>query len=830
MEQKTMTSDNPVINERPVLSKNTSTTHYELPIEGMTCASCAGRIEKLLSGLSGVNSVQVNLATDSVHIELSDDVAINTVCAAINNSGYAVAEEEFQLNISGMSCASCVGRIEKALNKLSGVRAVSVNLAAEAARISAIKNHLNISQLIAAIKDAGYTASSVDETEAGVDGSLQSSQGEAKTKTSKESRHLMIAVALSAPMLLGMIFSVFGLDLMPPPWLQFMLATPIQFWLGARFYRAAWFALKARTGNMDLLVAMGTTASYGLSVFELFSQYLSQNTQQAMGHYYFEASAVVITLVLLGKWLERRAKHQTTAAIQALQALRPEVARVRASNKDSDVAIEAIQAGDIVVVKPGERIPVDGTIVEGGGHLDESMITGENMPTYKSVGDAVVGGVINTDALLLIKTTAVGTETTLARIIRLVESAQAAKAPVQRLVDKVSMVFVPVVIAIAIATVVGWYLHNGDLQGAIINGVAVLVIACPCALGLATPAAIMTGTGVAASHGILIKDAQALEIAHNITVVVFDKTGTLTVGKPSLREYIACDNDSKHLLALAAAVQQGSDHPLAQAVLNQAKAQQITAIEASELKTLAGRGVSAIVQERLLILGNTRLMKESGVSLASLEQQAQDLENDGNTVSWLAELGDAPSLIGLLAFGDEIKPSAKSAIERLQNKGIKTLMITGDNEGSARAVAAKLGLQDYIANVLPDGKSEEIRKLRSANTIVAMVGDGINDAPALAAADVGIAMATGTDVAMHTAGITLMRGDPDLIADAIDISRRSYQKIRQNLFWAFIYNLLGIPLAASGLLSPVVAGAAMAFSSVSVISNALLLKRWKPKA
>jgi Cu+-exporting ATPase len=825
MEQKTMISNTPPTNEKPALSQNTSTTHFELPIEGMTCASCAGRIEKLLSSLRGVNSVQVNLATDSVHIELPDDVAIQRVCSAIDDSGYAVAGEEFQLNISGMSCASCVGRIEKALRKLSGVRAVSVNLATESAHISVIKNLLNVSQLIVAIKDAGYTAISADETQAGIDDSLQ---GEAKT--SRESRHLMIAVALSAPMLLGMIFSVFGLDLMPPPWLQFILATPIQFWLGARFYRAAWFALKARTGNMDLLVALGTTASYGLSIFELFAQYLSQETQQAMGHYYFEASALVITLVLLGKWLERWAKYQTTAAIQALQALRPALARVRANNKDSDVAIEAIHAGDIVVVKPGERIPVDGTIVEGNGHLDESMITGENMPIYKSVGDAVVGGVINTDALLLIKTTAVGTETTLARIIRLVESAQAAKAPVQRLVDKVSMVFVPVVLAIAIATVVGWYLQNGDLQGAIINAVAVLVIACPCALGLATPAAIMTGTGVAARHGILIKDAQALEIAHNVTTVVFDKTGTLTLGKPSLREYIACDDDSNQLLALAAAVQQGSDHPLAQALLNKAKGQKISVIAASEQKTLAGRGVSATVQARVLRLGNTRLMQESGVSLGALEQQAQDLENNGNTISWLAELGPAPILIGLLAFGDEIKPSAKSAIERLQHKGIKTLMITGDNEGSARAVASKLGLRDYIANALPEGKAEEIRKLRSANNIVAMVGDGINDAPALAAADVGIAMATGTDVAMHTAGITLMRGDPGLIADAIDISRRSYQKIRQNLFWAFFYNLLGIPLAASGLLSPSIAGAAMAFSSVSVICNALLLKRWKPKA
>lgn len=803
-------------------------TELELPIIGMSCASCAGRVEKSLRGLDGVDSVSVNVATDSAHVTMASDLPIQTLCAAIKKAGYAVATEEFDLTIRGMSCASCVGRIEKAIGKLSGVIDVSVNLATESAHIIAIKDRITAPQVISEVGSSGYSASVSGEPQGNTDEKGSSSVAAPNKNITKDTRHLIIAALLSAPLVLGMVFDLFGLDLMPPAWLQFLLATPIQFWLGARFYRAAWYALKAHTGNMDLLVALGTSASYGLSVFELLKQTFNPSSQ-TMGHYYFEASAVVITLVLLGKWLEARAKHQTAEAINALQALRPDTARVRNNDQDVDVAIGQIRRGDVVVVKPGERVPVDGTIVEGAGHLDESMVTGENMPVHKTVGDSVSGGVINTDALLIIETTAVGAETTLSRIIRLVESAQAAKAPVQRLVDKVSMVFVPVVLVIALATLVGWYGYNGDIQTAIINAVTVLVIACPCALGLATPAAIMTGTGVAARHGILIKDAQALEIAHNITTVVFDKTGTLTVGKPSLREYIASNGDREQLISLAAAVQEGSDHPLAQAVINEAKDREISIAKASESKALAGRGVSATIDGRHLLLGNTRLMKESGVALESLAVKAKELEQEGNTISWLAESGDTPQLIGLLAFGDEIKPSAYTAVKRLQESGIKTIMITGDNEGSARAVADKLGLEDFIANVLPDGKAEEISKLRSAANIVAMVGDGINDAPALAAADVGIAMATGTDVAMHTAGITLMRGDPALIADSIDISRRSYQKIRQNLFWAFIYNLLGIPLAASGLLSPVVAGAAMAFSSVSVISNALLLKRWKPK-
>jgi Cu+-exporting ATPase len=582
-----------------------------------------------------------------------------------------------------------------------------------------------------------------------------------------------------------------------------------------------------------------------LSVYELI-----RHAGHDLGHYYFEASAAVTTLVLLGKWLERRAKRQTTAAIQALQALRPNMARVKRGVENRDIPIDQVQLNDLIVVKPGERIPVDGVITEGASHVDESMLTGENLPIAKQLNDHVTGGSINAEGLIVIKTLAIGTETTLARIIRLVESAQAAKAPIQRLVDQVSAIFVPIVLVIALLTFVGWSLVNGDIQQAIINAVAVLVIACPCALGLATPTAIMAGTGVAARYGILIKDAEALEIAHKITTVIFDKTGTLTIGKPQLITYVSTDNNPQQLLHIAASVQSGSEHPLARAVTDKALEQGLEIYSTTDSKSLVGRGTQASIDGEQYFLGNTRLMTERGVNIAPLIEHAKELENNGNTISWLARTNstkannaktnnavtepalintDEPQLLGLLAFGDQIKPDAENAITRLHQRGINAVMITGDNEGSAKSVAGKLGIKKFFANVLPADKANAVVELKRKEAVVAMVGDGINDAPALAAADVGIAMATGTDVAMHTAGITLMRGDTQLVADAIDISQRTYHKIRQNLFWAFIYNLVGIPLAAMGLLNPVIAGAAMAFSSVSVVCNALLLKRWRPE-
>jgi Cu+-exporting ATPase len=544
-----------------------------------------------------------------------------------------------------------------------------------------------------------------------------------------------------------------------------------------------------------------------------------------MPHLYFEASAVVITLVLLGKWLEARAKRQTTEAIRALQALRPDTARVRlADGREEERSIARVAVGDLVVVRPGERVAVDGTVVEGASHVDESLITGESLPVARHEGDPVIGGAVNGEGLLVVRTRATGTETTLARIVRLVESAQAKKAPIQRLVDQVSAVFVPVVIGIALVTWLAWGLGAGQWEAGLLNAVAVLVIACPCALGLATPAAIMAGTGVAARRGILIKDAEALETAHRIAVVAFDKTGTLTEGRPRLVEAISVDGNRTALLADAAAVQSGSEHPLARAVLQAAAEEGVAPPAASELKAEAGRGMTARIGGRTLRLGSTRWMGELGVDLAPLAAAAEQQQAAGRTVSWLAE---EQTLRGLLAFGDTLKPDARAAVDALHALGVKTLLVSGDNRGSADAVAALLGIDEVRAEVLPADKAAIIAERKRDGSVVAMVGDGLNDAPALAAADVGIAMATGTDVAMHAAGITLMRGQVSLVADAIDLSRRTTAKIRQNLFWAFVYNVIGIPLAAFGLLSPVVAGAAMALSSVSVVTNALLLRRWK---
>ena len=574
---------------------------------------------------------------------------------------------------------------------------------------------------------------------------------------------------------------------------------------------------------MDLLVALGTSAGYGLSVYLLFA-----HAGHAMAdHLYFEASAVVITLVLLGKWLETRAKRQTTEAIRALNALRPEVARVRRPTGEIELPVAQVLAGDLVVIRPGERVPVDGEVLEGSSQIDESLITGESLPVAKHAGDKVTGGSVNAEGLLVVRTTAVGAESTLSRIVRLVESAQAKKAPIQRLVDRVSEVFVPVVLGIALLTLLGWGLTTGDWTQAILNAVAVLVIACPCALGLATPTAIMAGTGVAARHGILIKDAEALEVAHRIDTVAFDKTGTLTEGRPTLVAADAIDGKRTALLAASAAIQAGSEHPLAKAVMASAQAESVPIGAATQVRAVAGRGMAAQVAGRELRLGSTRYMHELGVDLTSLRARAMGLETEGRTVSWLADVTAEPALVGLLAFGDTLKPTARAAIATLRAAGVKTVMVTGDNRGSAAAVGKVLGIDRIEAEVLPEHKATLVAELKRSGATVAMVGDGINDAPALAAADVGIAMSTGTDVAMHAAGVTLMRGDPALVAAAIDISRRSYAKIRQNLFWAFAYNVVGIPLAAFGLLNPMLAGAAMAFSSVSVVTNALMLRRWR---
>jgi Cu+-exporting ATPase len=704
-----------------------------------------------------------------------------------------------KLPIEGMTCASCVARVEKALKAVPGVASAEVNLATEIAAV-ALAEGAPPQSLVAAVEKAGYVARLAPAPRVTRDRSWWP---------------VAVAAALTLPLIAPMLF---GGAL--PGWLELALATPVQLLLGARFYRAGWKALLARSGNMDLLVALGTSAAYGLSVYMLFKHWEHEP------HLYFEASSAIITLVLLGKWLESRAKRQTTEAIRALQALRPETAIVRREGQDIRIPLDQLKEGDTALVRPGERIPADGVVLEGRSHADESMLTGESLPVAKDAGSAVTGGAMNGEGLLAVRVTAVGAQSTLARIIELVESAQAKKAPIQRLVDRVSAVFVPVVLLIALATLLAWGVASGNWEQAILNAVAVLVIACPCALGLATPTAIMAGTGVAARNGILIKDAEALEIAHGVRAVAFDKTGTLTAGKPALVALESHGVERKALLELAAAVQAGSEHPLARAVV--AAAGGNVAGRAREVRAVPGRGVEGLVAGHRVAIGSSRWMGELGVEVEPLADKAEGLAGQGYSVSWIADLTDRPALLGALAFGDEPRPEAAEAVARLKERGIRTIMLTGDNRAAAEAIGAKLGIDDVRAEVLPRDKADAVSALgRIYRT--AMVGDGVNDAPALAAAHLGIAMGSGTDVAMHAAGVTLMRPDPRLVVAAIDISRRTYGKIRQNLFWAFVYNVVGIPLAAIGVLTPVIAGAAMAFSSVSVVANALLLKRWKPE-
>ncbi len=762
------------------------------------------------------------------------------------------------IGIGGMTCASCVARVERALKKVPGVQDATVNLATESARIVYEPSKQMQARLRRAVRDAGYEpvapSAAIDAQDASPWAGFMP---------------VGIGLVLSVPLVVPMIAALFNYHWMLPAWVQFLLATPVQFILGARFYKAGWYALKALTGNMDLLVAIGTTAGWALSVW----LWLTAEAGMAP-HLYFEGSAVVVTLVLLGKWLEARAKRQTTSAIRALHALRPDVAHWLGLDGQVDVPVADVLVGDRLVVLPGERIPVDGLLQEGHTQVDESMLTGEPLPIEKHA-DAnpaalLTGGSINGEGRIVMQVRAVGSETVLSHIIRLVEDAQAAKAPIQRMVDQVSAVFVPVVLVIALVTLLAWWLTGHPFEVALINTVAVLVIACPCALGLATPAAIMAGTGVAAKFGILIKDAQALELAHKVDVVAFDKTGTLTVGRPRLTHFwtggknsgaLEVDGDAptaqkltaeqRALLTAAASLQSGSEHPLARAVLQAAREQGLEIPAPDNVRAVPGRGTEGVVQvgstPQTYLIGSLRWMQALGVDLdansGEIGARAAALQTTGATVSVMAQRLPATAqqpeqivVMALMAFGDEPKPGAQEALAALRARGIKLVMISGDNWGAAEAMARRLGLRpeegEVMAEVLPGDKAAKVMSLKTGGHTVAMVGDGVNDAPALAAADVGMAMANpgggGTDVAMHAAGITLMRGDPAMMAAALDISDRTVAKIRQNLFWAFAYNVAGIPLAALGFLNPVVAGAAMALSSVSVMSNALLLKRWKP--
>ncbi|PWC31144.1 heavy metal translocating P-type ATPase [Azospirillum sp. TSO35-2] len=793
-------------------------SELDLGVSGMTCASCAGRVEKALGRVPGVTDVSVNLATERARLTFAGPPDAKAAAAAVEAAGYHAERREFDLSVTGMTCASCAGRVEKALTRLPGVESAAVNLATERAHVVAFAGSVDAAALAAAVEKAGYGAAPLGQGGEAAEEQARADRGR------RDLHHVLIAAALSLPLLAGMVGDLFGAHWMLPAAVQLVLASVVQFWLGARFYRAGWNAVRAGAGNMDLLVALGTSAAWGLSLYLMLTAHPGHEP-----HLYFEASAVLITFVLFGKWLEARAKGQTAAAIRALMDLRPATARLRRDGVETEVPVERVRVGDHVVVRPGERMPVDGRVVEGAGGVDESMLTGESLPVDKEPGARVTGGSINGDGLLVVETTAVGTETMLAQIVRMVEGAQASKAPIQRLVDRVSAVFVPAVLAIAALTLVGWWIVGGDLEVAIVTAVSVLVIACPCALGLATPTSIMVGTGAAARHGILIKDAEALERAHALTAVAFDKTGTLTEGKPRVTDLIAAEGvDEATLLRLAAALQAGSEHPLAHALRRRAEEAGAAVGPLTDFRALAGRGVAGTVEGRALQLGNARAVTEAGLQPGALADRAEALAHSGRTLSWLMEVGPAPRLLGLVAFGDTVKDSALTAVASLKAQGVEPVMVTGDGWGAARSVAAALGIERVFAEVLPGDKAAVVATLKGEGKSVGMVGDGVNDAPALAAADVGIAMATGTDVAMHSAGVTLMRGDPRLVAGAIDVSRRTYAKIRQGLFWAFAYNVIGIPLAASGHLSPVLAGAAMALSSVSVVVNALTLRGWTP--
>jgi Cu+-exporting ATPase len=751
--------------------------------------------------------------------------------------------EFFTLDIRGMTCASCVSRVEKALDKIPGVEAASVNLATEQARIRVRRGSSTLTEIIALVKKTGY-----ETKESSARGNLD--QNIAKSFWAADGLgRVILCFLFSAPLFLPMFLMPFGIHWSLSGWWQLALATPVQFILGWRFYVAGYKSLMAGAGNMDLLVALGTSAAYGLSLYILL-------TSSHAHELYFEGSAVIICMVLLGKWLEARAKQQTSEAIRALQKLWPEHAKVLNADVDlqsqvgmgadqyRDLPLDQVLPGDRVLILPGERIPVDGVIISGSSHVDESLLTGESDPVKKLAGSKVIGGALNGEGALIVMAQAVGVESVLSQMINLVEEAQTQKAPIQKLVDQVSAIFVPTVMMLALITGIGNWIYLDSISIAILRSVSVLVIACPCALGLATPAAIMAGTGIAARFGILIKDPQVLELAHKLNIVAFDKTGTLTIGKPRMLALLPFEHSSidvDQILATAAGLQLGSEHPLAKALLDASKEKGVTPIATSSSKGLPGIGIEGVPSTGPFMGQTLRLQ-----SVASLEgssqhhlilQKAQSCFELGQTVSVLMSIGNedgkVPTPIAVIAFGDELKPNAKRALDELHALQIRTVMLSGDNLAAATRVGKPIGMDEVFAQVMPSNKAKIIQGLQIGSggqkQFVAMIGDGVNDAPALAMADVGMAMSTGTDVAMQAAGITLMRGDPTLVADAIDISKKTWNKIRQNLFWAFAFNTIGIPMAALGYLSPMLAGSAMALSSFCVLSNALLLKRWRPR-
>ncbi|MCK6258448.1 heavy metal translocating P-type ATPase [Fictibacillus sp. KIGAM418] len=800
-------------------SKETS-----IPISGMTCAACALRIEKGLKKMEGVSDANVNFALEKSTVVYDPELAgPKDFHQKIKDLGYDIAGDKVEFNISGMTCSACAARIEKGVKKLNGVLDANVNLALETATVSYQPSEISVSEMIKKVEDLGYGAS-LKETDGNKTADLR--EEEIQNQTGK----FLFSLILSLPLLWAMAshFSftsfIYLPDMFMNPWVQLALATPVQLIVGKQFYTGAYKALKNKSANMDVLVALGTSAAYFYSLYLTIQAAANGNN---MPELYFETSAVLITLILLGKLFEARAKGRSSEAIKKLMGLQAKTALVIRNGEELELPLEEVVAGDVVSVKPGEKIPVDGEVVEGYSAVDESMLTGESVPVDKASGDTVIGATINRNGFLKIKATKVGRDTALSQIIKVVEEAQGSKAPIQRLADRISGIFVPIVIGLAIVTFLIWFfwLVPGDFSGALEKLIAVLVIACPCALGLATPTSIMAGSGRSAEFGILFKGGEHLENTHLIDTIILDKTGTVTNGRPVLTDILPASGLSEQkLLVLAGSAEKNSEHPLAQAIVEGMTERDLMPLSSSRFEAIPGHGIQAMVDGKRVLIGSRKLLNDYDIPLQAILEKMEELEEQGKTVMLAAIDGEYS---GMVAVADTIKETSKEAISRLKAMNIDVWMITGDNTRTAKAIADQAGIEQTIAEVLPEGKAEEVKKLQQKGRKTAMVGDGINDAPALAAADIGMAIGTGADIAMEAADITLIRGDLNSIADAIFMSKRTIRNIKQNLFWAFAYNALGIPIAASGFLAPWLAGAAMAFSSVSVVLNALRLQKIK---
>ncbi|MDP1419092.1 heavy metal translocating P-type ATPase [Peribacillus simplex] len=797
-----------------------------LQIAGMTCAACAVRIEKGLKKIDGVEDASVNFALEKSKVTFDPSKSnVNQLKDKVESLGYKVVSEKAEFDISGMTCAACANRIEKRLNKLDGVQNATVNFALESALVEYNPDEVSVPDMKGAIKKLGYRLEQKQET---TGEKVDHRQKEIEKQTGK----FIFSSILSIPLLWAMVshFEFTSFIWLPEmfmnPWVQLALATPVQFLVGGQFYVGAYKALRNKSANMDVLVALGTSAAY---FYSIYLSILSIGSDEHMVELYFETSAVLITLIILGKLFEAKAKGRSSEAIKKLMGLQAKTATVLRDGQEMNLPIEDVMAGDIVYVKPGEKVPVDGEIFEGRSALDESMITGESIPVDKTVGDLVIGSTINKNGFLKVKATKVGKETALAQIIKVVEEAQGSKAPIQRLADVISGIFVPIVVGIAIITFLVWYffVSPGEFAVALEKLIAVLVIACPCALGLATPTSIMAGSGRAAEYGILFKGGEHLETTHRLDTVILDKTGTVTNGKPTLTDVILSNGfEEKGFLKLVGAAERSSEHPLAEAIVEGIKEKGIELGSSEHFEAIPGFGIESIVETKSLLIGTRRLMEKNNIDVGNILPKMENLEKQGKT-AMLVSIDH--QFAGVIAVADTIKDTSQKAIERLKNMGLEIVMITGDNKQTAQAIANEVGIDHVIAEVLPEGKAEEVKKLQKDGKIVAMVGDGINDAPALATADIGMAIGTGTDVAMEAADITLIRGDLNSIADAIFMSKMTIRNIKQNLFWAFAYNAIGVPIAALGFLAPWLAGVAMAFSSVSVVLNALRLQRIKLK-